>query len=145
MSLKVTKTVVWAAEISDQPGGLAQVLKTLADAGAGLECVIARRRPDKPGSAVAFVTPLAGKKALAAALSAGFHARQQIATLKVEGLDRPGLGAQIAAIIGDAGVSMRGVSAAVIGNKFVCYIGFDQAADAQKAAVALRASGRKRR
>ena len=33
---------------------------------------------------------------------------------------------------------MRGVSAAVIGKKFVAYFGFDSAADATKAARALK-------
>jgi len=58
MSVKVTKTEVWVAEIDDQPGGLAQCLDTLASAGANLECVIGRRQPNKPGKGVIFVTPL---------------------------------------------------------------------------------------
>ena len=64
MALKVTKTDVWAVEIKDQPGGLAKVMETIAAAGANLQCVIARRRPDKPGTGVAFVSPLKGKKVL---------------------------------------------------------------------------------
>jgi hypothetical protein len=144
MTLKVTKIQVWAAEIQDAPGGLAKVLGTLAEAGANLSCVIARRQPDKPGAGVVFVTPLSGKRVLAAAQSAGFGEAQRIATLKVEGADRPGLGAQIAKAVGDAGVSMRGLSAAVMGTKFVCHLGFDSEDDAKKAAAALRALGRKK-
>ena len=34
---------VWAASIEDRPGGLAQALATLRDAGADLKCIIARR------------------------------------------------------------------------------------------------------
>jgi len=144
MALKVTKTQVWAVEIQDQPGGLAKVLGALAEAGANLECVIARRAPDKPGAAVAFVTPLRGKKVLAAAAAAGFQEAQKVATVKVEGGDRPGLGAQITKAVADAGVSLRGLSAAVVGRQFVCYLGLDSQDDANKAAAALKALARKK-
>jgi predicted amino acid-binding ACT domain protein len=144
MALKVTKTQMWAVEIQDQPGGLGKVLATIAEAGANLECVIGRRLADKPGAAVAFVTPLRGKKVLAAAAAVGFQEAQPIATLKVEGADRPGLGAQLTKAVGEAGVSMRGLSAAVVGRQFVCYLGFDNQDDANKAAAALRALARKK-
>jgi hypothetical protein len=144
MALKVSKTDVWASEIQDTPGGLAAVLGAIGKAGANLECVIARRQPEKPGTGVAFVSPIKGKKLATAATAAGFHDTQRIATLKVEGDDRPGLGAKIAQAVGEAGVSMRGLSAATIGRKFVCYLGFDSADDAAKAAKALKALGRRK-
>ena len=145
MALKVTKTDVWSAEITDQPGGLAACLDKIAGAGANLDCLIARRQPDKPGTGLVFLTPLKGKKTQVAATAAGFRTSQRIATLKVEGADRPGLGAKIARAVGDAGVSMRGTSAMVIGRKFVCYLGFDDGAAAQQAAVAIKALNRKSR
>jgi hypothetical protein len=145
MALKVTKTHVWAAEIQDQPGGLAKVIGTLAAAGANLECVIGRRQPEKSGTGVVFVTPLKGKKPLGAAAAAGFQETQRISTLKVEGDDRPGLGAALAQAVADAGVSMRGISAAVIGRKFVSYLAFDSADDAAKAAAALKKLARKKK
>lgn len=40
MNLTVTKMDVWAAQIEDQPGGLAKLLGALAGAGANLECVV---------------------------------------------------------------------------------------------------------
>jgi hypothetical protein len=141
MALKVTKTDVWAVEIQDQPGGLAKVMETIAAAGANLQCVIARRQPDKPGTGVAFVTPLTGEKVLAAAATVGFKETQRIATLKVEGPDRPGMGAQMAKAIAGAGVNLRGVSAVAMGPKFVSYFGFDNWDDANKAAEALKALG----
>jgi hypothetical protein len=144
MALKVSKTDVWAVEIPDQPGGLAKVMETIAGAGANLECVIARRQPDKPGTGVAFVTPLKGKKVLATAASAGFQETHRIATLRVEGPDRPGVGSQIARAIAEAGVNLRGVSAVALGTKFVSFLGFDNWGDANRAAAALRALGRKK-
>lgn len=144
MTLKVSKTDVWAAEIQDQPGGLAEVMQSVANAGANLEFVIARRQLDKPGTGVVFITPLKGKKSLTAAAKVGFHETLRVATVKVEGGDRPGLGAKIAQAVGAAGVNLRGFSAASIGRKFVAYLGFDNWDDAIKAAAAIKAVGRKK-
>lgn len=138
MALKVTKVEVWAGEMQDKPGELARILGALADAGANIECVIGRRQPDKPGTGVVFVTPIRGKKVQAAAQSAGLSPASNVPTLRVEGADKPGLGAKLASAIADAGVNLRGVSAAVIGKKFVVYFGFDSADDAAKAARALK-------
>jgi len=43
VDLLVERVDVWAATIEDRPGGLAQALATLRDAGADLKCIIARR------------------------------------------------------------------------------------------------------
>lgn len=144
MTLKITRMHVWATEIDDQPGGLANVLDAVADAGASLECLIARRKADKPGTGVVFITPLKGKRVLAAAAAKGFRETQRVATLKVEGGDVPGLGAKLTRAVGDAGVSLRGVSAAVVGKKFACYLGFDSEADADRALKGLKAMARKK-
>src|SRR5687767_16031064 len=70
MPVRITKVDVWAGQLEDQPGGLARVLEALADGGARLQCCIARRQPDKPGTGVAFVTPVSGARAEAAARAA---------------------------------------------------------------------------
>jgi hypothetical protein len=139
MSLAVTKVDVWAAQIDDQPGGLAKLLRGLAGAGGDLECVIARRDPSKKGKGIAFLTPIKGANVRKAAKAEGLAPAEKLATLKVEGDDAPGLGARITSAIADAGVNLRGVSGAVVGHKFVVYLGFDGNADAAKAARALRA------
>jgi hypothetical protein len=139
MSLTVTKVDVWAAQIEDKPGGLAKLLGALAGAGANLECVIARRDPSKAGAGVAFLTPVKGADVRKAAKAEGLTPAENLATLKVEGNDAPGLGFKITSAIADSGVNLRGVSGAVIGRKFVVYLGFDGNADADKAARALRA------
>ncbi|HEY7087796.1 MAG TPA: ACT domain-containing protein [Tepidisphaeraceae bacterium] len=144
-AMKISKADVWATEMQDQPGALARALEALAGAGASVECVIGRRRADKPGSGVVYLAPVKGKKAEAAARAAGMVPASSIATLRIEGADKAGLGSRIARAIADAGINVRGVSAAVIGNKFVAYIGFDSADDAARAAKAVKSVGSKKK
>ena len=139
MSLTVTKVDVWAAQIEDKPGGLAKLLGALAGAGANLECLVARRDPSKAGKGVAFLTPVKGANARKAAKAEGIAPAEKLATLKVEGNDAPGLGFRITSAIAESGVNLRGASGAVLGRKFVVYLGFDGNADADKAARALKA------
>jgi hypothetical protein len=138
MALKVTQTEVWAAAIQDKPGGLAEKLEALAKAGAALEFVIARRAPDKPGTGVLFVAPLKGDKAIQAAKTAGFGRTDSLHSVRFEGPDQAGLGARLTRTLAGAGINLRGLSAAAIGNRFVCYLALDSAADAAKAAELLK-------
>ena len=123
-----------------RPGGLADVLEALAKGGVNLDCVIARRRPERPGLGVAYLTPIKGKKAMAAAEAAGVKRAGNIATLRVEGPNKAGLGAKMMRVIAEAGVNVRGVSGLAMGNKFVAYFGLDSAEAADKAAKALKSA-----
>jgi hypothetical protein len=51
----------------------------------------------------------------------------------------------LAHAVGAADVNLRGLTAAAIGRKFVCYLGFDNWGDANRAAGAIRALGRKKK
>src|SRR5687768_14560326 len=138
MALKVTRVEVWAGDLEDQPGGLSRVLGALAEAGADVECVIARRKDDQPGAGTVFVTPIRGGQAQEGARNAGLSPAENVATLRVEGADQAGLGGRITRAVGDAGINMRGLTAAVLGNRFVAYLGFDSPAGADRAAEAIR-------
>ena len=138
MALKVTRVDVWAGEIQDQPGGLSRVLGAVAGAGGSLECVIARREPTRPGTGVVFVTPVKGARVQEAARGAGLSPAENIATLRVEGTDAPGVGSRITEALSGASINLRGVSTAVIGRNFVSYIGLDNPADAETAMAALK-------
>jgi hypothetical protein len=143
MSSKVTKMnvwSVWSGEIQDQPGGLAGVLRKLADANADLEMVVARRQPDRPGAGMVFLAPVKGRKATAAAAIGGLSPATGVAALRVEGTNRPGLGAKMTGAIADSGINLRGLSAAVLGSRFVAYMSFDSPEDAEKAAKAIEAT-----
>ncbi|MFP3589258.1 amino acid-binding protein, partial [Paraburkholderia sp. SIMBA_055] len=73
MELSVERVDVWAATIEDKPGGLAQALSALRDAGADLQFVVARRTPEASGKGVVFVAPLQGEQEIRAATQVGFN------------------------------------------------------------------------
>jgi len=138
MALKVTRQDTWVAGIEDRAGGLAEKLKALATAGAQLQFLIARRAPEKAGTGVVFLTPLKGARQLAAAGQAGFRKSEHLHSLRVEGPDKPGLGAKITQALAAKKISLRGLSAAVIGKRFVTYLALDAERDAKKAIATLK-------
>ena len=138
MKLNVSRTDTWAAMIDDRPGGLARKLAALADAGANLEFIIARRAPEQRGSGVVFVTPLRGAKQVKAAQAAGFQKTESLYSLRVEGADKPGMGAKLTEALARAGINLRGLSAAAIGRRHVTHLALDSAKDAAKAVTALK-------
>lgn len=138
MGLKATKAEVWAVSIDDRAGSVADKLEPLAKAGASLEMVLARRTPENPGKGMLFVTPVKGAKVIRAAREAGMGSPQRIHSVRIEGVDQPGLGAKIARALGAAGISFRGISGVAIGRKFVSYLACDSAEDQAKAIAALK-------
>lgn len=137
-NLIVERVDVWAATIEDKPGGLAKILNGLRDAGADLDFVIARRAPEKPGTGVVFVTPLRGDREVAAASTLGFNVTSSLKSLRIEGENKPGVAAAMTGKLADAGINLHGLSAAVIGTKFIIYISLDNAEDAAKAAELIK-------
>lgn len=133
MELMIDKVDVWAATLMDRPGGLAERLGALKAAGADLQFVIARRAPEKPGGGVVFVTPLRGDREVEAAAAEGFSVTRSLQSLRIEGPDRPGIVAELLSRLADTGLTLQGLSAAVIGTRFVVYIGLDSADDVQRA------------
>ncbi len=138
MAMNVKRVDVWAATIPDKPGGLSAKLKMLAEAGANLEFVIARRSPDKPGKGVVFVTPLAGSAQVRAAKKAGFSKTRNLHSVRVVGPDKRGIGARMTEALAEAGINMRGLSAAAMKKQFVVHLAFDSNADARKAINVLK-------
>ena len=137
MDLIVDRRDVWACSIRDEPGGLAKVLDGLQEEGADLDFIVARRVADKPGTGVVFVTPLQGDREVEAAATLGFNVTNSIHALRVEGENRPGIAAELAEKLAAAGVNLRGLSAAVMGSRFIMYIGLDSDAAAAKATEVL--------
>jgi len=137
MAYEITKEDVWAGEIEDRAGALAEKLEAVSRVGVNLEFVIARRAPEKPGTGVVFMAPFRGEDSVRAALQAGLSQWTSASTLRVEGPDRSGLGALITWTVANEGINMRGVSGAKLGERSVFYLAFDDPADADKAGEAL--------
>ena len=140
MDLLVERVDVWAATIQDKPGGLATLLDALRSAGADLQFIIARRASDKAGTGVVFVTPLQSDREIRVAAQVGFNVSQSLHSVRVLGQDRPGAAAELTQKLADAGISLRGFSAFVIGKQFAAYVAVDSLADANKAVELLRSA-----
>ena len=80
MSFTVTKVDIWSSKIEDKPGGLAKVLAALGNAGANLDCVIARRDPAKSSAGIVFLTPAKGAAVRKAAKAEGGASHRTAAT-----------------------------------------------------------------
>lgn len=138
MAYDIKKVEVWAGEIADRPGGLNATMEALSNAGASLEFVVSRRAPERPGTGVVFLTPVKGTKQKNAARTAGLNTTDSLHSVRVEGPDKPGLGTKMTRALADAGINLRGVSAAALGRRAVSYLAFDNAADADNAIRTLR-------
>jgi hypothetical protein len=138
MAYNVRKVAVWAGEVADRPGGLAEKIESLSSGGANLEFFIARRAADKPGTGVVFVTPIKGAKQTRAAQGAGLATTDSLHSVRVEGPDKAGLGAKMTRALADAGINLRGLSAAALGRRAVSYFAFDSAVDADTALRVLK-------
>ncbi|MGA7813856.1 ACT domain-containing protein [Caballeronia sp.] len=140
MELSVERVDVWAATIEDKPGGLAQVLSALRDAGADLQFVVARRTPEASGAGVVFVAPLQGDGEINAAKQVGFNLTPSLHSVRVMGLDQLGIIAQLSQMLADGEINLRGVSAAVLGTQFIAYLAVDSLDDAEKAMAILQSA-----
>ncbi len=133
MKLDINRVDIWVAGIEDRPGGLTERLRGLAQAGANLEFLLARRAPEKPGKAVVFAAPIKGAKHMKAARGLGFHKSNSLHGIRVMADDKPGLSLALTQALADAGINLRGFSGTAVGKRAVFYIAFDTSGDVGKA------------
>ena len=138
MRVDVSQVDVWAASIKDRPGALAKKLEALAQADVDLEFAIARRVHEKPGEGVVFVTPIKGARQIKAARKAGFEKTKSLHGIRVATGNKPGYGAEMTMRLAEAGINLRGLSGAAIGNRAIFHLAFDSSADANKAIRLLK-------
>ena len=136
MAFEITKVDVWVCELEDQPGALAQRLGTVMRAGANLDFMIARPLGGASRAGVLFVAPLVGAEQAQAAEEVGLR-RSSIQILRVEGPDRPGLGAGLATTLAEAGINISGLSGSALGGRCLFYIRFASSDDVVRAAQIL--------
>jgi len=140
MPTSVKHVQVWRTEVAHTPGQLAAVLGPLALAGADLQVVMAYRLPGEPARAAVEVYPVSGKKRVAAAQGRGLAA-SPMPVLRVEGDNKPGLGALFATALADAGVNVAFLVVQVMGRKFTAVYGFETEGDARTATALIRKAG----
>jgi hypothetical protein len=133
VAVEVSKVDVWVGEIEDRCGGLSEKIEAVAEAGANLEFVIARRASDRPGYGLVFVAPLHGNAQIRAAKAAGLMKDPRVHTLRIEGPSKLGFGAKITHAIAEAGINMRGMSGTALGRRCAIYVSFDNPADTARA------------
>ena len=137
----IERVDVWSASIADKTGGLSWLLTGMEEAGADFNFIIARRTPENPGSGVVFVTPIRGDKEIKAASTLGFSLTRSVDAVCFEADNKPGAIARLTSLIANAGINIRGLSVAVIGTRFVAYIGFDSSNDAETAVRIFQDAG----
>ena len=72
-------------------------------------------------------------KEMAVAADLGFNVTNNLNSVRVEGENKPGIAAELTEKLADAGINLRGLSVAVIGARFILYLGLDTADEAAKA------------
>lgn len=136
MSTKIAKADVFVVDVVNRPGMLARVLEALHNAGANLEFVVARRVNDDTSRV--FLAPIKGAKQTRAAGDVGLRRAEGMHAIRVESPDRPGLGSRMTRAVAAAGLNIRGLSAASLGKRSVCYLAFATAEDAALAGKAIK-------
>ena len=84
------------------------------------------------------MAPLLGDKVIATATDLGFDLTHSLHSIRVEGGNTAGQAAELTGKLAQAGINLRGLSAATTGEKFIMYIAVDSEAEADKAAAVLR-------
>ena len=137
MATSVKGITLWRREVDNRPGALARTLEPLARASADLKVLMAYRYPGDESTGAVELYPISGKKAQAAAQTAGLAAAT-IPTLLVQGDNRAGQAHAATRAIADAGINLSFFLGQVIGNKYSAVLGFESATDAQRAASLIK-------
>lgn len=137
MIFNVRTVDIWTATVDGRDAGLARSLEALSMAGANLEFIHSYRDPVRPGGVAVWVTPLSTEQQVRAAEAIGFRRDGSMHALRLEGPDQPGLGYLVTRALTLAGISLVGLSVAVIGNRSIMLLSFETAADEEKARARL--------
>src|SRR5688572_20320672 len=133
MAYTIQKMEKWTGAITDQPGGLDEKLGALAEAGANLEFVLARRSLDQAGQGEVFLAPVKGARLIKAAQKAGLRKAEGLFSLRVEGPDKPGLAHRTIQPLAAEGINLKGFIALSGNRKCTMILAFDNADDMARA------------
>jgi hypothetical protein len=141
MAFKMQRVHVYRTEVPDAPGGIAASLRPLAEAGANLEYVYSQRSLTKPGIGELYVAPLTTTAQVNAAKAAGLQEVNEPIVMRVEGDDNTGLARRLTQAWEKEGINLHGMVMSSFHGKFVGYVTFDGAQDANRAATILAELG----
>ena len=128
---------MWRTEIQNKPGVLASTLEPVAQRNADLMVVSTHGVRGRPGRATVDILPGKGRRASIAARAAGFSLLPT-PVLLVEGDNRPGLAYAVTNAIAWAGITVRFLSAQVVGERYSALLGFRNHDDARRAGSLIR-------
>jgi len=137
MPVKITRVQMWQTSIRNRPGVLAATLEPLAQAHADLSVVMKYSVPGRSKRATVEILAGSGQRATRAAQAAGFT-RSPTPVLLVEGDNRPGLAYAVTGAVAWAGITVRFLSAQVVGQRYSAILGFRSEDDARKARSVIR-------
>ena len=143
MNFKMVRVDVYHTEVKDEVGGVAAALKPLAEAGAHLEYVHSERSSTRAGYGDLFVAPKVGSTLKDIAAGNNLRRVNEPIVMRVEGDDKTGLGGRLTLEWEKAGLNLHGLVMAAVQGRFVGYVTFDTANDANKAATILAELGTK--
>lgn len=138
---KMQRVHLFECDVEDKPGGTSAKLKALAEAGAHLEYVHVERSATKPGVGELYVSPRQTKAEMDIVRKTGLHEVQEPIVMRFEGDDTTGLGGRVTQAWETAGINLHGLMMAVLAGRFVGYVTFDSANDANTAATLLAQLG----
>ena len=137
MAVKIRRVHLWQTSIRNRPGVLAATLEPLAQAGADLSVVMKHSLPGRSNRAKVEILAGSGRRATRAAQAAGFT-QSPTPVLLVEGDNRPGLAYAVTGAVAWAGITVRFLSAQVVGHRYSAILGFRTDDDARKARSVIR-------
>jgi hypothetical protein len=136
MAVTIKSIRLWRKEVQNTPGELARTLGPLVAAGSDFQVLMGYRFPGNESMAAIELYPVSGKRATAAAQTAGLSAAE-IPCLLVEGDNKPGTAQAVAKAVADAGINMSFVVAQAVGKKYSGIFGFENDVDTSKAAEVI--------
>jgi hypothetical protein len=133
----IKKFQMWSVEVDDVAGSTTGLFKILADAGADIEFSLSRPLGDRPGRAILFLAPIAGKKQEEAAKRADFKKRDDVVGVQIQGPSRVGGNFRLTAALAHEDLSVRALVTTVDGSRFTTVFGMQSDADADRAVKVL--------
>lgn len=139
MPVTVKRVLLWRGVVANRTGALAEILEPIAAAGSDLEVVMGYREPGQIEKAVIELFPVKGRRLTETVEGAGLSP-SELPALLVTGPNRAGIGHKVARALADGGINLSFLVAQTVGRSYSAIFGFENDADAKRAAALIRKS-----